>query len=164
VGRFPEPINLAQADVHEVEDIVRPLGLHRTRARLIIRCAKYLVDHYDGSIPATVEELMALPYVGRYAANAVASVVFGERTAVLDANVARIYQRLFGLPKLKMRITDAKHLWMLANRMVSPRASREYNWAILDLGGLICKARKPACGECPLRPHCATGKRDTLDA
>jgi A/G-specific adenine glycosylase len=159
VGRFPEPTDLMVAAVSEVEEIVRPLGLHRTRARLIVRCAAHLVENHAGVVPSTVQELMSLPYVGRYAASAVASVVFGERAAVLDANVARIYQRLFDLPALKMRITDAKHLWALADRMVSPRASRDFNWAILDLGGLVCKARNPTCGACPLKRQCAHGKQ-----
>lgn len=159
VERFPQAVDLARADVHEVENILRPLGLHRTRARLIVRCATYLVDRHAGTVPSNIDDLMSLPYVGRYAANAVASVVFGQRAAVLDANVARVYQRIFGLPALRVRITVAKHLWALADRMVSPNAAREFNWAILDLGGLVCKARSPACGECPLQRQCATGSR-----
>jgi A/G-specific adenine glycosylase len=135
------------------------LGLHRTRARLIVRCAAHLVARYSGSVPATIDELMTLPYVGRYAASAVASVVFEQRAAVLDANVARVYQRLFGLPALRVRITDAKHLWDLADRMVSPKTAKEFNWAILDLGGTVCTARAPRCRECPLRRHCVTGRK-----
>jgi A/G-specific adenine glycosylase len=159
VARFPEPLDFTRSDVSDVEEIVRPLGLHRTRARLIVRCATHLAEHHDGRVPSTVEELMTLPYVGRYAATAVASVVFGQRAAVLDANVARVYQRFFGLASLKVRITDAKHLWALADRMVSPAAARDFNWAILDLGGLVCKARNPACRACPLKRQCVTGQR-----
>lgn len=160
VGRFPEPADIAQAGISDIETILHPLGLHRTRARLIVKCAAHLVEHHRGEVPTDIESLMSLPYVGRYAASSVACVAFDKRVAVLDANVARVYQRLFALPALRVRITDAKHLWVLAERMISPNSARDFNWAILDLGGLVCKARNPTCEICPLRRQCLTGIRN----
>jgi A/G-specific adenine glycosylase len=154
LARFPSPAALTRASPRSVERILYPLGLHRTRARLIVRCARHLVEQHGGQVPKDLRALMSLPYVGRYAASSVACVSFGRRLPVLDANVARVYQRLFSLPPLAVRVTDAKHLWALAGAMLPRKGVREYNWAILDLGGTICKPRNPGCGRCPLAAAC----------
>src|SRR5262249_44926642 len=93
--RFQNPSELARAVPRDLERLLFPLGLHRKRARSLIACAKWLVDDHDGNVPRTVPDLMQLPGVGRYAASAVASVAFGARLPIVDANVSRILQRLF---------------------------------------------------------------------
>lgn len=159
--RFPVPERLAAASHVTLAAILRPLGLHRTRARLLLRCAKVLVADHSGAVPSSVAKLMELPYVGRYAANAVASAAFGQPRAVLDANVARIYRRVFSIPVTDERLTVAEELWKLAERILSKSRSREFNWAILDLGGTICTPRNPVCKECPLALMCDAKRAGT---
>jgi len=154
MDRFPTPLELSCARHTTVAAMLRPLGLHRTRARLLVRCARSLVAEHQGAVPESVEALMELSYVGRYAANAVASVAFDQPRAVLDANVARIYRRVFSIPSTDERLTVAEGLWSLADRVLSKRRHREFNWAMLDLGGTICTPRSPECGGCPLSIMC----------
>src|SRR5262249_51129739 len=92
--------------------------------------------------------------VGRYAAHSVICVSFDEPVAILDANIARIYQRVFGLPKPRERITDATWLWDFAARVLPKTRARDFNWALLDLGRIVCKPRAPSCATCPLRKTC----------
>ena len=99
---------------------------------------------------------MSLPYVGRYAANAIACVAFGQHLPVIDANVSRIYQRMFSLPDPPDRLASAHDLWNLAARIVPHGRAKEFNWAILDLGGLVCTAKAPTCDTCPLKHQCDT--------
>ena len=123
--------------------LLYPLGLHRKRARNLILCATELLEKHGGLVPSAVDELLELPYVGRYAANAVASVAFHQPVAVLDANVARIYRRLFSLPAPPNRLSTAHALWGVADDVLSKAKPKEFNWALLDLGGTICTARAP---------------------
>jgi len=155
LARLPTAEHVATAPVAKLEAILYPLGLHRTRARLLRRCAAVIVAEHGGEIPRSVDILMSLPHVGRYAASSVACVSFGVPAAVLDANVARIYQRIFGLPKPRERISDATWLWDFAARVLPRLKAREYNWALLDLGRLVCKPRVPHCSACPLRSSCS---------
>lgn len=152
--RFPSPERLATAQHTAVASILRPLGLHRTRARLLVRCARMLVSDHSGVVPSSVDRLIRLPYVGRYAANAVASVAFEQPRAVLDANVARIYRRVFSVPATDERLTVAEGLWELADRVLSKSRPRDFNWAMLDLGGTVCTPRSPVCEGCPLAVIC----------
>ncbi len=154
LSRYPTARSLARARRAALERMLYPLGLHRKRATQLVLCAKALVAEFEESVPSTVPELMTLPYVGRYAANAVACVAFEAQVPVIDANVARIYQRLFSLPPPPDRLATASELWALAERMLPRDQAKAFNWAVLDLGGTICTARAPRCHECPLSRCC----------
>lgn len=159
--RYPSPHALSNADQGELENLLYPLGLHRKRARHLIACAKAIVDKFDGQVPRSVASLMQLPYVGRYAANAVACVAFDEPVPVIDANVARIYGRMFSLPQPPERLALAHDLWAFAARVLPNDQAKRFNWAILDLGGTVCTAKGPRCGDCPVRLSCDTAKAFT---
>jgi A/G-specific adenine glycosylase len=133
------------------------LGLHRKRARHLVACARTLAEELDGEVPTTVDGLMDLPFVGRYAANAIACVAYDAHVAVIDANVARIYRRVFSLPPPPERLAAAHDLWDLAARMLPRARAKPYNWAILDLGGQICTAKAPGCDRCPIVRWCDHG-------
>ncbi len=154
LDRYNSPAKLSMATRRDLERLLYPLGLHRKRAKHLVACATALVDNFGGEVPSTVTELMTLPFVGRYAANAIACVAFGQVVPVIDANVSRIYQRVFSLPDPPDRLALAHDLWRLAQRIVPAPSAKEFNWAILDLGGLICTAKAPACDRCPLSKQC----------
>jgi A/G-specific adenine glycosylase len=163
LARFSNPRRLATARVRDVERILYPLGLQRKRARNLVDCARALLDEHEGAVPSTIVGLMQLPSVGRYAAHAIASVAFDQPVAVLDANVARIYQRVFSLPPPPERLAIAHDLWAAAERILPKRDAKRFNWAILDLGGTVCTAKAPLCTRCPLAKGCdyATSKMRT---
>jgi A/G-specific adenine glycosylase len=152
--RYPDAASLVRARRSSLERLLFPLGLHRKRTKHLRACAAALVQRHGGAVPDTVGELLELPFVGRYAANAVASVAFGQRRAVVDANVSRIYGRVFSLPPPPDRLSNAHDLWTLAERLLPRRRFKEFNWAVLDLGGTVCVAKNPACARCPIAAQC----------
>jgi A/G-specific adenine glycosylase len=143
--------SLADARVDEIAATIRPLGLVRRAASL-----KALAREIDarGSVPVTYDELVALPGVGPYAANATLAVAFGERAPVVDGVTARVYRRYFGLEGAAPASTDTE-LWELVERVTPRTQVREWNWAVLDLAALICLPKRPRCDECPLQARCA---------
>jgi A/G-specific adenine glycosylase len=154
LARYPDAAALGRARARDLQRLLYPLGLQRKRAHHLRECARALVDRHGGNVPSSVDELMELPFVGRYAANAIACVAFTAPVAVVDANVARIYQRAFSLPQPPARLSIAHGLWEFANMVVPPARAKEFNWALLDLGGTICTAKAPACERCPLARIC----------
>lgn len=160
LSRFPGPEDLAIAQPKQIAEILYPLGLHRKRALQLISCAREIVNRFAGIVPPHAEMLMTLPYVGRYAANAVLCFCFHRKQAVIDANVARVWQRVFSLPQPPRRLSSAHHLWEFAQHVLPRRDCRQFNWAILDVGGTVCVPRHPKCDLCPLVGLCdahATG-------
>jgi A/G-specific adenine glycosylase len=156
--RFPYPQKLARAKVKEVERILFPIGLHRKRTAQLLACAKQLASSRMCAIPTELDELMQLPSVGRYVANAVLCFGFNQHRAVLDCNVARIYERAFSIPRTSQRLSAEHRLWGFAESVIPPRRTKQFNWAVLDLGREICTPRQPACGECPVSHLCDTYK------
>jgi len=154
LARYRDPSALAGARLRDLQRLLYPLGLHRKRARNLKACARELVERHEGVVPASITELIELPFVGRYAANAIACVAFDKQVAVLDANVSRIYQRVFSLKPPPPRLASAHDLWDFAGRMLPRGRAKQFNWAILDLGGTTCIARSPACAQCPLASLC----------
>jgi len=105
-------------------------------------------DEFAGDVPRDVASLLALPGVGKYTANAVASFAFGERVAVLDTNVGRVLARAVANATLRPREAQA-----LANDLLPSKDVAAHNQALLDLGAQYCRAR-PLCDACPLHPVC----------
>ncbi|MCE9572519.1 MAG: A/G-specific adenine glycosylase [Deltaproteobacteria bacterium] len=152
--RFRHPRDLAAASPRTLEKLLYPLGLQRKRAQHLVKCAKALITQYNGEVPKSAADLLTLPYIGRYAASAIASVAFHQPLAVVDANVSRVYQRVFSIPRPPKRLSTADDLWAFAERVLPRTRFREFNWAILDLGGTVCTPRAPSCTRCPLASHC----------
>lgn len=157
--RWPSPESLAAAEVSEIEDVIRPLGLTR-RALWIKKMAAQVVRL--GGVPASVLEMMKLAGVGRYAASATAAAAFRQQAATVDGTSARVYRRFFGLRAKRDADVDDS-LWALVSSVTPKRAVREWNWAVLDLAAAICLPKVPKCGECPLSPECKTGSERILD-
>jgi A/G-specific adenine glycosylase len=156
--RFPTIQSLAAASVSNVRESWDGLGYYR-RAINLHRLAQMVVSERAGMIPSEPEELRLLPGVGRYTAGAVASFAFQRRSPAVDTNVARVLRRAFH-PGLRGS-ARLQRLWQTAEIMV-PRSGKSawaFNQAIMELGALICTARRARCGVCPVQPVCATGKR-----
>lgn len=153
VTRYPDVTALARADAGELARLLRPLGLQNLRAGALVAIAKSLIEHHDGRVPDQANELLSLPHIGRYAANAILCFAHRRNRAIVDANIARIYGRAFGLD-VPAEIHKANELWSFAQQMLPRAGFRVYNWAMLDLGGLVCRARRPLCHECPVSLMC----------
>jgi len=149
---FPEPCSLLRVSRQAVEELLKPLGLYRQRADRLIKLAEYVRDRHGCSIPCSYEELKAMPGVGDYIAAAVCILACKCSAPILDTNIARVLSRaVLGKEPPKKYMYD-KTLWGLSS-MVKWR--REALLAVVDFAAQVCTARKPRCGECPIRRHCA---------
>jgi len=125
------------------------------RADSIIAVARALVKRHGGRVPSKRDELLALPGVGSYLANAVLAFGFGHPATLLDARTSRVIRRYSGRPGARD--------WQLRidlNRMAGKQGPNvEFNAALLDLAETVCRATKPTCDRCPLRKSCAHNLR-----
>ncbi len=151
---YPSPKALAEADEEEVEEKIRPLGISKVRAKLLVSLGKVLVEKFEGKIPCVVEDLLSLPGVGMYSANAVRCFAFYVDVPLIDTNFVRVISRFFGLVSSKSRAHTDPKLWSFAERLIPEGKSREFNFAVLDFASLICKVPKPECIKCPVSGFC----------
>jgi A/G-specific adenine glycosylase len=130
------------------------------RARNLHALAKNVAGR--GAVPDDPAELIKLPGIGRYTAGAVASFAYEKSVPAVDTNVARVIRRAFLTEQgARSSTSGAKAVWRLAEAIVPKNGKRawKFNQAIMELGALICVARKPRCPECPVRVVCRTGRR-----
>jgi A/G-specific adenine glycosylase len=152
--RFPDVKSLAEAGEPEALRMWEGLGYY-ARARNLHRAAREIVDK-GGKFPRTLEEIRALPGVGRYTAGAVASFAFGIRAPIVDANIARVIARLRNISEAIDKTAGQKLLWQHAESMLPPRgaATRLHNAALMELGAVVCKPGEPLCLLCPVKQWC----------
>lgn len=145
--KYPDPLSLKEADVKDVEDILRTLGLYKNKARFIIDTGRILTDEFDGVVPQTRKELMSLPGVGRKTANVMLAVAFDIPAIAVDTHVARVAKRL-GFANEKdsvvtienklMKVFDEKdwaqahYLLLLFGRYISTAHNHEDAYVLLE--------------------------------
>ncbi len=152
VARFPTVTALAHAPEEDVLAAWSGLGYYH-RARNLQRGARHLLDHHGGEFPHTLEAALAVPGVGLYTASAVLSIVRGTPLPVVDGNVRRVLSRLFALRGPEWT-KDAPY-YNRAQEILDEDHPGDWNQALMELGATVCTPRKPACGACPVRDHCA---------
>ena len=147
---------LAQADINELEQMIKTIGLYRNKAKNLKKMAQHCLSHYNGEIPNTLNDLMSLPGIGRKSANVILSVWFNVPAIAVDTHVERVAKRL-GLAPI-----DASVITVETNLM--ERFSSD-SWGLLHhllifFGRYKCYARKPNCANCPFLTIC---KKDALE-
>jgi endonuclease-3 len=152
--RYPAARHYAEADLAELEELVRQTGFYRNKARAVKSLGQALVAGHGGEVPPTMDALVALPGVGRKTANVVLGNAFGRpEGVVVDTHVQRISRRL-GLTQQ----TDAVKIEADLNELV-PREERTFfSHLVQDHGRALCKARKPECGVCPVAELCPSAE------
>ena len=154
MARFPTIEDLGRAPLDEVLRYWSGLGYY-ARARNIKKSAEIIVERHCGRFPATVDDLMQLPGVGRYTAGAIASIAYGVRAPILDANVTRVLSRLFAVAgDPKSQPTQAR-LWQIAEDVMPQSHAGDFNQALMELGAQVCLPSSPKCPSCPVASHCA---------
>jgi len=157
VGRYPTLEALADAPLADLTSLLLPLGFH-FRAVRMREVARLLVNDTAGgagTVPRVQAELLKLPGVGLYMARSICANAFGQPTAVLDTNVARILQRFFAIQPRTARPRDDVGLWDAAQRAAPRRKVSAWNLTLIDFGAAVCTARSPRCARCPLQRRCA---------
>ena len=157
--RFPDLGALARAPARQVREAWDGLGYY-ARASNLHALARVVRQDFDGTLPAEPDELRKLPGVGPYTAGAVASFAYEKPVPAVDTNVARVIRRVFFGRETGTRKRET-NVWRTAAALVPKTGKKawKFNQAIMELGALICVARKPRCPECPVRTVCRTGKR-----
>jgi endonuclease-3 len=148
----PTPQNVIELGVERVTELIRSIGLFRTKARNLISTCRILVEQHGGEVPRSREALEALPGVGRKTANVVLNVAFGEPTCAVDTHVFRVANRT-GLAPGKTPL-EVEH--KLLQRIPAQYLVDAHHWLILH-GRYLCLARAPRCGECAVRSWCDLG-------
>jgi A/G-specific adenine glycosylase len=153
--KYPSLEALASAPEEDVAATWRPLG-YNIRPRRLHAIARESVMRYGGRLPSDEETLLSFKGIGAYTAGAIRSFAFRQRAAILDTNVARVLFRVFvarGAPKAP---ATRRHLWAVSEALVPRKDVFDFNQALMDLGALVCVARKPKCLVCPMTKICAS--------
>jgi A/G-specific adenine glycosylase len=156
IRTFPTIQDLAEAKLDEVKKILHKLGLF-WRNELLFKMAQDIVTRYKGEIPSARKDLESLPGVSQYIASTVRCFAFGHPEPLLDTNTVRILGRVFGI-----RLTDSCRRSLRFRRLyqslMNTAHPRDFNYAMIDLGALVCTPKNPECDICPLNSICSYGK------
>lgn len=153
-AKYPGIEALAAAEPEEIEAIVRPCGLGRSKARDISLCMRMLRDVYACQVPDTLDELLKLPGVGRKSANLIMGDVFGKPAIVTDTHCIRLCNRIGLVDGIKEPHKVEMALW----KIIPPGEGSDLCHRFVLHGRAVCDARKPNCAGCCLRDICKTGK------
>ncbi len=148
-AKYKSVDDFANADISEVEEIIKPCGLYKTKAKSVVEMCRQLRDNFGGEIPKTVEELTTLSGIGRKTANLVMGDVHGLPAVVTDTHCIRICGRL-GLTKNK----EPKNVEDDLRKILPPEKSSDFCHRMVLFGREICKARGERCDICPLKSLC----------
>ncbi|MDD6879980.1 MAG: endonuclease III [Firmicutes bacterium] len=147
--KYKTPEELANADISDVEELIRRIGMYKTKAKNIVGMAKALVLNHRGVVPDDYDSLVALPGVGRKTANVVLSVGFGHQRIAVDTHVFRVANRIGLVSEKDVLKTE----YALMDRIPEERWSRTHHSLIFH-GRQCCDARKPKCEECGINEYC----------
>lgn len=159
--RFPSVKKLAHAPVDEVLHLWSGLGYY-ARARNLHRAAQVICDTHRGRFPDGLEQLCALPGIGRSTAAAILALSRNRHFAILDGNVKRVLARTHAVEGWTGAPAVERELWALAERYTPKARVAEYTQAMMDLGATLCTRSRPRCDECPLQGNCMAYARQRV--
>ncbi|MEA3277062.1 MAG: A/G-specific adenine glycosylase [Pseudomonadota bacterium] len=160
MARFPAAIDLAAAAEDEVLHLWSGLGYY-ARARNLYKAARLIAGEHGGEFPRRLEQVQALPGIGRSTAGAILSLASGQRHPILDGNVKRVLSRCFAVTGWPGRSAALNKLWELAEACTPHQRVAAYNQAMMDLGATLCTRGNPDCGRCPMADGCQGLARGT---
>ncbi len=161
--RFPDVATLAAAPLDDVLALWSGLGYY-ARARNLHRCAKALVSDFGGRFPRNLQQAMDLPGLGRSTAAAVLAQAYGERHAILDGNVRRVFSRHALIAGWPGRPAVQAELWRIADAHLPEQRLADYTQALMDLGATLCTRHTPDCSRCPVAEDCEAFQRGVTAA
>ena len=156
-SKYPDPVSLASADETDVQEIIRTIGMYRTKAKNIIALSGKLALEFNGQVPSPMEELMSLPGVGRKTSNVVLAEGFGEQRIAVDTHVFRVSNRI-GLAHEKDVLSTEE---ALMKAIPSERWTEAHHLLIFH-GRRICSSQRPKCDTCPINEYCNWFKHNAI--
>lgn len=149
-AKYPSVAALAGAAPEEIEEVVKPCGLGRSKARDISACMRILHEQYGGQVPSDFSQLLALPGVGRKSANLIMGDVFGKPAIVTDTHCIRLVNRMGLVDGIK----DPRRVEMELWKIIPPEEGSDFCHRLVMHGRAVCGARKPQCEACPVAALC----------
>jgi A/G-specific adenine glycosylase len=153
LARFPDLGTLAASPIDAVLRLWSGLGYY-SRARNLHRAAQWIASGRAGAFPASFDEILELPGVGRSTAAAICVFAYGAREPILDGNVKRVLARFLGVRGYPGERRVADRLWREAGRLAAHREIQAYTQGLMDLGATVCTRSRPRCTACPVRKDC----------
>ena len=159
-ARYSTPLSIVSANKEELFNELKILGFGNQRVEALVSASNWILEHHNGRVPKKLDQLLAIPHVGIYAARAVLCFAFNQRIEIVDVNVQRFFARYYGL-EVKADVRRNPHVWQVAQEALPPGARRtqQHNYGLLDFTAEICVAGKPFCEICPLSSSCELGQR-----
>lgn len=152
INKFPDIFTITKSNEDELLKILYPIGLH-WRSKLLYTTLEQIIKKYSGTVPEDFNELVSLPGISHYIASALRCFAFGHPDVLLDTNTVRIAGRIIGLA-----INDGSRrsntFRNVLELLIDKQKPREFNWALIDLAAVVCKARQPDHNSCPLKNYC----------
>jgi len=159
--QFPDIPSLARASEDQILKCWEGLGYY-SRASNILKTAKILVTRHNSTVPQERKALLSLPGIGPYTAGAIGSIAYRQDVALVDANIERIFARLFNIDLISGSPEAKREYWQKAEKILPTGKAREFNQALMELGALICRPKQPDCSTCPLADHCLALQYDLV--
>ena len=152
---YPTAEIMAKATAEEVLRYVKSVSYPNAKAQHLVGMAQRLVEAYNGEVPSNIDDLQTLPGVGRKTANVVCAVIWNQPTMAVDTHIFRVSERIGLTTNSKSPLETEKQLVKYIPAEVIPKA---HHWLLLH-GRYVCKARKPLCETCGIKPYCKTGSK-----
>ncbi len=159
--QFPTPASIASASEQEILSAWEGLGYYR-RVRNLQQAAIAICQLHNGTFPTDYQQILNLPGIGKYTAGAVSSFAYNLPQPIVDANVARIFSRIFDYQERIDTSTGQKQLWQWATDLLSHQQPRIYNSALMELGQQTCSNKSPNCHQCVIKTFCSTHSPEKL--
>ena len=156
-SRFPNAQSMADADINDIEEIIRSCGLYKMKAKNIKECSLQLVRDFDGVLPDDMDSLLKLSGVGRKIANLLLGDIYGKDAVVCDTHCIRISGRLGMYPE---REKNPVKIERILRELIEPSEGADYCHRIVNFGRDVCTARSPKCDACPLADLCKKKERE----
>lgn len=153
IEAFPSIQDFSEAKEDDILKLWQGLGYY-SRARNMHKAAKFIVQQYQGLFPNQVEDLLKIPGIGPYTANAIASLAFNQSVPVVDGNVFRVLSRLFEINEDIGKKSTYTLFYKTALQLMTNANPSHFNQAMMELGALICTPKSPNCKACPLKYNC----------
>ena len=150
---FPTVRHLAKADSSKVLKVWEGLGYY-SRARNLRHASQIVLNHFHGTVPDNLKDLVNLPGIGRSTAGAILSFAFQKEAPILDGNAKRVIARLFAVSENPAKGKTEGLLWRLSESLLPKGDAGSFNQGLMDLGATTCTPKEPLCSQCPLRDLC----------
>ncbi len=159
--KFPTLRDLASASEDEVLALWSGLGYY-SRGRNLLCAAQIVAGKFAGEFPKAIDDILALPGVGLSTAAAISAFAFGERRAILDGNVKRVFARHFSIAGFPSEKKVERKLWDVANEVLPKKNIEAYTQGLMDLGATVCLRARPLCLACPVKDTCVAIREDRI--